>query len=68
MAESHDVFLQLNSCICSRCWTGAWTCAGINWDLSDEVPSATRRGMQPYYVKCLLYVSYVERVSELVSE
>ena len=43
-------------------------CTCINWDLSGEVPSATRRGMQPYCVKCLLCVSYVERVSEWVSE
>ena len=35
-------------------------CDGNNEDLSGEVPSATRRGMQPYCVKCLLYVSYVE--------
>ena len=68
MAESHDIFLELNSCVCSRCRAGAWLCACINWDFSGEVPSATRRGMQPYCVKCLLYASYVEWVSEWMSE
>ena len=68
MAESHDIFLELNSCVCSRCRTGAWLCDCINEDLSGEVPSATRRGMQPYCVKCLLYVSYVEWVNESTSE
>ena len=68
MAESHDIFLELNSCVCSRCRIGAWLCDSINEDLSGEVPSATRRGMQPHCVKCLLYVSYVEWVNEWVNE
>ena len=40
----------------------------IDHDLSGEVPSATRRYMQPYCVKYLLYILYVEWVGELMSE
>ena len=69
MAESYDLFQELNSCVCSRCRTGAWICdhACFNRDLGGEVPSATRRDMQPYFVKCILHVSILDWVDEWIN-
>ena len=69
MSESHDVFLELICCVCSRCQTGAWLCDCINDDLSGEVLSATRRGMQPNCVKCILsFICFVCGMSERMNE